>query len=150
MTDRLSQYRERLLAGVNENLDEGEMAESAVLVQQRARWALPLGIAAGLVVAALAGEGNALLRGGLIGLSIATVLMYGTTFYALARTNKGLILAKTSKWSQNKVLSVERRLSHDAPVETRPGLLTDRLVIEGDRFMMNRQFRTVLTQMTEG
>lgn len=150
MTDRLGEYRERLLTGVNEHLDDGETATMAVLVQRRARWALPLGIVAALLVSLVLGEGNALVRGALIGLSIAGVLMYGTTFFTLARTQRGLVFARTSKWSQNRVQEIVERMPVDTPIEHKPGLMTDRLKIEGRSYLMNRQFRTVLQDMIGG
>ncbi len=150
MTDRLGEYRERLLAGVNEHLDDGEEATTAVLVQRRARWALPLGIVAALLVSGLLGEGNALVRGGLIGLSIAGVLMYGTTFFTLARTDRGLVLARTSKWSQNRVQEIADRMPADTSIEHKPGIMTDRLKIGDQSYLMNRQFRIVLQDMIGG
>ncbi len=147
MTDRLGEYRERLVGAVNEHLDDGEKAESAVLVQRRARWALPLGIVAALVVSGFLGEGNALVRGGLIGLSIAGVLMYGTTFFALARTDRGLVLARTSKWSQNRVQEVVERMPADIGIVHKPGIMTDRIKLGEKNYLMNRQFRSVLQDM---
>ena len=103
-SERFAEYGQRLLSAVDEHLEKGEKAVAVVQLQKRAVWALPLGIGGALLASLVVNSQSAIVRGAVIGLAIAVVLINGTSFYALARTNQGeLVLTDTAKMSQAKV-----------------------------------------------
>jgi hypothetical protein len=149
-SDRLSEYRQRLLSAVDEHLEKGEKATAVVQVQKRAVWALPLGIGAALLLSLFVASESALYRGAVIGLAIAVVLISGTNFYALASNNRGeLVLADTAKMSQAKVKGVAGRFPLDDTVTTKNGFLTDKVTIGGKNYLVNRQFRSQLGEVLD-
>ena len=146
--DRFAEYRERIRSGVNTHLEKGEKLEAVVQVQKRAVWALPVGIVAALLASLSLESGSGIVRGLVIGLVIAFVIISGTTFYVLGRTNKGeLVLAETAKLNQSNIKGIVDRFPLNDLITRKSGVLTERVMIDGNRYLVNRQFRPHLDEV---